>query len=105
MDLRPLHARAATCLWTLYFVQRNCKFGFLDFGKPIGELARGAAWRVFFFGVRVINDLPVRNIFCRHLGKFLQEDCRQRKVSNRQNAALDLARDIIYLGVIVSIKT
>ncbi len=53
-----------------------------------------------FFGMGVIDNLPVRDVLRCHFGELLQQDDRQRKISNCQDAAVHLPGKVVDLFVI-----
>ncbi len=101
----PLQAGTAALPVALDLIQGNFQCGFPYPGKTICELASGPAGRILLSGVSVINYFPVGNIFCSHLGKFLQQDRGQRKITGRKDAAAGCLCDRVYLVIILAAES
>src|SRR5215216_1079270 len=99
MDLRALQADATAFLCSFYPIKRNIELCFPYFGKTVCQLASGSTGGISFICMSVINDLPMRDVFCGHLGKLLKQNDGQREISHCQNTTMDFLRNSIYLFI------
>lgn len=95
MNLRAVQPSAATLHGTAHLVQGDVQLRFAYFGQPIGQFARRSAAYILFAGAGVVDDLPMRHIAGRQLGKLLQEHRSDGNVSHGQHTPVDRQRDLV----------
>jgi hypothetical protein len=101
MDLRAGDGRPARFADSMGLLDGPVQVILRDRGQFLGQLARGAARRVHFVGMGVINDLPRRQLCGRYQGKAFCQGGRDRKVAGGDHAQVALAGARVKLVVIL----
>lgn len=100
MYLRAFQSGSSTLFRSVNFIQWNVKLRLSNFGQAVCQFTGGTAWRVYFTGMCIIDDLSVGDISGSDLSEFLQEHHSQGEVSHCKNPALNFLCNIIDLLVI-----
>src|SRR6266545_4051091 len=89
VDLSPLQSSAARLFYAFHFIQWNVQFCFPYTRKTVCQFTSSSTGCIDLARVSVINDFPMRDIFCCHLSKFLKEDNSQCEIPHRQHSTID----------------